>query len=624
MKCMPAVLLLVIMPLGAFGSTDSLAQHDTLYRPLPFHGAVSALGIVVPYRSMSRAAISSLPYRTLDDILEWRTPSYMLSTGLLGDWNMPLLFGERPGQQVVAYDGIAAAQHTVGMYPPAWVMPEFMEQLAILVGVDAAILAGATTGTAYWVQQPWYNTRTPYTRVWYCQSAYDFIATDGIFSQNVAPNVNATLGFRRMVTPGRYQGQWLDSWNTRALVRWNPSDALSISLLHRFTNWGLGTNGGLNPVLSEDPTNERTAVGLYPGLDQRLFRHELQFLATTQQAPQRVISASLGVTFDEWNIYRSTMLATASDSSTHVRWNATALRGTVRWEEQLIPALGLIAGMDAALLQTTAAAYTTASRTVYLSPFGYARWDITPTVLLRGGGRFVIESGKLVPILGAAVQYRHAPLTITLDASTSAQSPASVDGGLGIERAHLLLLRAEQSDSVFSIGASAYLRWRQQREVIPLLRGDTVLGVRTRLLDGQQLASGVTIEATQAIGNIRIAPQVVFSFEGARQVPLLYGTISIRYEHRIGRNRLLGELFVRSRTGVVADRFVPFTWAYLPGDQWLPAAFDGGTVALTAELGNATVKLAVGNILSTYYSTLSTFPQLDRHITLSVAWTFFD
>lgn len=45
---------------------------------------------------------------------------------------------------------------------------------------------------------------------------------------------------------------------------------------------------------------------------------------------------------------------------------------------------------------------------------------------------------------------------------------------------------------------------------------------------------------------------------------------------------------------------------------------------LWAQLGNATVKLAMGNVLSAYYATLSTFPQLDRHITLSVGWSFFD
>ncbi len=606
-------------------AADSLAVSDTLSVPLPFHGAVSALGTVVPYRSMTRADISTLPYRTLEDVLEWRTPAYVLSTGLIGDWNVPLLFGEGPREGVVAFDGVALARGSGGGYAPAMVMTEFMEQLDVLIGADAAVLTGANGGTAYWVQQPWYNTRTPYTRVWYCQSAYDFIATDGTFSQNVAPNVNATVGFRRMVTPGRYDGQWLDTWNTRALVRWNPSDGASISLVHRFANWGIGTNGGINTALSEDPSNELTAVAMYDGLNQRMFRHELQLVGTVQPALHRVISASVAIATEEWGIHRSGELMSDGDSDATVRWSAWMLRGTFRWEERLTAALRFIAGADAAITQTTASLYSAALTAPELSSFSYARWTIAPTTTLRGGGRLLIANGHTMPIAGVALEHRISALRLTLDASTSARLPTSTDRNAPAERTHLLLLRAETGDSIVPLAVSAYLRWRPNlNQYYPVLRGDTVVGVEVRSTQQLRPASGVTVESAVMIGSARLATQWIASFEGAHRVPLLYATLSLRYQHRIGRNRLVGELFVRARTGVVSDRFLPFAWAYVPGNQWLPAAFDGATLSLAAELGNATVKLAMGNIASAYYATLSTFPQLDRHITLSIAWSFFD
>lgn len=607
-------------------AADSVATDDSLSKPLPYHGAVSALGIVVPYRSFTRATISSLPYRTLDDILEQRTPAYVLSTGLLGDWSVPLLFGESPRENVFVFDGIASMQRLMGNYPPAIVMPEFMEQLDVLIGADAAILAGASGGTAYWVQQPWYNTRSPYTRVWYCQSAYDFIATDGTFSQNVAPNVNATVGFRRMVTPGRYDGQWLDTWNTRALLRWNPSDVVSLSLVHRFTNWGVGTNGGINTTLSEDPTNERTAIAMYPGLNQRLFRHELQFVGTAEQTPHRVFTASIAFATDEWGIHRSSELMTDGDSNATVRWSSWSLRGTVRWEEQLTDEGGIITGVDAAYTHTGASAYTAAIAASDLSVFGYTRWTLTPTTTLRGGGRILLANSDVLPIAGVALEQRAPNFLLTVDASTSARLPISTDlGSIQAERTHVLLLRVERADSTIPIAASAFLRWRpSMNEYFPVIRGDTVVGVEVHSTQRLRPASGVIVESSLLVGNMQVASQLVANFEGAHRVPFLYGTVSLRYQHRIGRNRLIGELFVRGRTSVVADRFLPFAWAYVQGNQWLPAAFDGATLSIAAELGNATVKLAMGNIASTYYATLSTFPQLDRHITLSIAWTFFD
>jgi hypothetical protein len=624
--CVALVFVLSVTSAQSMLSADSLRSLDTLNRPLPYHGAVSALGIVTPYRTMNRDHISTLPYRTLEDVLEWRTPAYVLSTGLLGDWNIPLLFGERPRDQAFVFDGIAEPQQVVGHYAPAFVMPEFMEQLDILTGTDAAIIGGARSGTAYWVQQPWYNTRTPYTRIWYCQSAYDFLATDGTFSQNVAPNINATLGFRRMSTPGRFQGQWLDSWNTRALLRWNLSDAVNISLVHRFTNWGLGTSGGVNTALSDDPTNERTAVMMYRGLDQRLFRHQLSLLATAQQTPERILSASVALTTEEWNLYRNASIAPLFDSSTHTRWVATTLRGWARWEEAVTSAIGFIAGIDAALTRTTESAATAAEALWQLSPFSYLRWNLVPSIAVRGGARIISGRNGVVPVLGAALEFGPKQARITLDASTSAVQPASIDRTSAIERAHLLLLKAEHRDSTRQFALTAYYRVRTNAyEYIPLLRGDTVVGVNIGVAATHLQSSGVTVESAWRWGNLQIAPQLVFSFDGARQVPLLYATVSIRYVQRIGRNRISGEVFVRARTGVFPDRYIPFSWAYIPAEQqWMPAAVDGGTLALAAELGNATVKLAMGNVLSLYYTTLSTFPQLDRHITLSVAWSFFD
>lgn len=598
---------------------------DSLVAPLPYHGAPSALGTIEPYRSFTRASIAHVPYRTLEDVLQWRLPAYVLSTGSLGEWNPPLVLGERPRDGVAVTDGIVATSAAVGAFPPALAMPEFMERLDVLVGADAAVIAGANGGTAYWFQQPWYDVGTPYTRVWYCQSAYDFIATDGVLSQNVAPNVNATLGFRRLTGPGRYDNQWLDAWNTRALVRWNPSPRTNISLVHRFSNWGMGTGGGVNTALSDDPTNERTAIVEYERLDQRLFRHELQLLVTDRAGPQRVLTASVGFRNEEWNIYRPPQLAVGADSSAHVRWLMRMLAAHARWEERFDESIAMIAGIEATLDRGTQSDYTAQLDAWQVVPFGYLRWQSASALVVRGGVRAMLRDGTAYPIAGAGLDFTASSAAISLDVASSLRMPSQVEGNVGPERVQMAMVRVRSGDSLARIEATAYLRRRTDAIVAqPILRSDTIVGVTYRNRSDAAIESGATIGSSLVIAGFRIEPWVVLSFEGARSLPLLYATLSIGYQYRIGRNRLVGEMFVRTRTATRADRFVPQSWAFVPGDDVLPAAFDGATIALSAELGNAVVKLAMGNILSSYYATLSTFPQLDRHITLSVAWTFFD
>lgn len=619
-----SVLILACCAILAHAVPDTTQRRDTLNRPLPFHGAITGLGIVQPYQTLKRSDILTIPYRTLEDVLEWRTPSYVLSTGLIGDWNVPLLFGERPRDQRVVFDGIGAYS-AVGLFPPAMVMPEFMEQLDIVTGADAAIIMGANSGTGYWVQQPWYDTRAPYTRVWYCQSAYDFIATDGVFSLNVAPNLNTTLGFRRMVTPGRYSNQWLDVWNTRMLVRWNLAPDWNVSLVHRFANWGLGTNGGVDPERSDDPSNERTAAVVYNTLDQRMFRHDVQLLATKQAGERRILSATVAMSNEEGNVYRPLWLSFGTDSNTHVRWISTILTLQMRWEERLDTSLAILGAIESAVGRTTASDYTAAQRVRQIGTYLYGRWEPMSNVIIRGGLRWMAGGAHLLPVAAIGMTTSFAGVTIRLDAVSSVRPASAVEGNVQPEYVRLLLLHARTGDSAVNAGLSAYVRQRRNAIVAtPLVRGDTVITTVASNASSLRTESGITIESNVSLQRFCLAPMVVCSFLGSEGMPLLYGALSLRYTHRIGRNRLQAELFFRARTMVHAQRFIPHTWAYLATDQLLEAAVDGATLALSAELGNAVVKLAMGNVLSTYYATLSTFPQLDRHITLSVAWTFFD
>ena len=121
---------------------------------------------------------------------------------------------------------------------------EFMESVEILVGSDAVIFSNNSSGALINLQEIRYNASTPYTKLWINQAGTSMISSDGVFSQNILPNFNFTVGIRAISSDGDFTNQWVDSWNLRGILRWNLSPKTNISLTENFYNHAAGTNGG--------------------------------------------------------------------------------------------------------------------------------------------------------------------------------------------------------------------------------------------------------------------------------------------------------------------------------------------------------------------------------------------
>ncbi len=261
--------------------------------PLAAHGRISQLPM--PAVVINKRDLELLPYFGLPDILRMKLPAlYPLSLGGYGQFTSFGAFGGGARDVSLRFNGRSLNSSTFGAYNLEQFPPEMAENFEIFTGADAVIFGDNASGLLVNVQEARHNSKTPYTRLWFAQGEYDYIASDGMLSQNIAEDLNATVGFRREYSVGRFANSGFDIWNVRGALRYSLSDEASFTFTEIFTNHGLGTNGGLSPE-SPSFTDALTAVPRIADLDERVYRHDVTLAGSWR--PDSVFAASASVFF---------------------------------------------------------------------------------------------------------------------------------------------------------------------------------------------------------------------------------------------------------------------------------------------------------------------------------------
>ena len=253
-------ILLLIFPMLCFSQNDSIPKvdslaaekQDTLYfnKPLKAHGS----SFLIPYKhynKINKTDFAFENYQTSSELIQNKLFSLPLSLGNIGKFNSLAINGAYSQQISSCYNNrpmfdVFDKKYNLEQFPA-----EFFENIEILTGTDAVSFSDNSSAAMLNFQEIIYNTNTPFTKLWFAQADYDFIGADGIFSQNIAKDLNFTFGFRSLFSSGRYDNNWLESWNTRGLLRYNISDLSSISIVYNFVNMGNGTNGGMKSDTSD-------------------------------------------------------------------------------------------------------------------------------------------------------------------------------------------------------------------------------------------------------------------------------------------------------------------------------------------------------------------------------------
>ncbi len=612
---------------------DSLdANHSTnqSHIPLPTHGRLFQLPFAE--KVIDKHDIETVPYFELTDILYHKTSEiFPLSLGNYGQYNSFGIFGGSARDNTMRFNGREIISSAFGTFLFDQFPPEILERIEILTGSDAVIFGDNSSGMTINVQEAIHNTKSPYTRLWYAQGEYDYIASDGIYSQNFAPNWNGTFGFRRQSSSGHFANSGFDIWNVRLGLRYSPSNSACFTLTEIFTNHGFDANGGL-AANSPSFTDQLAATSRITDLDERTYRHDITLAGSWKPDSSFAASSTLFYSQELWEINRGPQYFTSVfDTVRLAHWASSIIGATARAEQKITDALYLRAGTEATWTNSVATVYAQQIVGISIAGYSHAAWMPSDGISVRSGIRIRIDQDRTTLAIGGAASLQiSAAIKLTADISQSDRAPSPTEGrNLSSEKQLLAIGGLHIATDATAAGLQLFSRFVSspiESRRITDSNGNT-LGTYSYAGTARTIAGGILY------GKIRLLPQMLihgwlqsyFSADSAQSgLPSLYAGITAQYEYSVGASSLIVGTTAAGMTARRGLTFVPQTWEYIPAETETPAAFNGFSIFASAKLGNARLRAIYSNLLSARIEYVPYYPALDRNLRLSLSWAFND
>ncbi|MCU0427216.1 MAG: TonB-dependent receptor plug domain-containing protein [Candidatus Kapabacteria bacterium] len=653
-----------------------------LFTPFREHGRMMITSteafITVPKRSVQWQDYTGLP-----DILAERLPTaFPLFVGLQGAYNHLSLLGAGSRDVAVMMNGRQMRSASLGATFLDQLPPEMAEQTEVFIGSEAVILANNASGAALNIQEVRHDTKNLFLRLWYQQFGDQFTAADVEISNNIAPNLNLTLGARTQDARRIYNNTGNRLWNARAILRWNPSSTASISLTYLLTSQQLAQNGGLFSTIT---SNTITSLPLFNELQENTLRHDLTLTGSAYLTPDSTLAATLSAftTVDG----RALVKASLQGGNTIGGGSVFALDETIAQSTSTNLSIGatgrietrvsLFSALEASLVAGGTVALHTIPETIYwgsearsglrpvrtqgeLTAFGRLGFTLLQSLEVSGGARLGVIGNRPVFALGAKASLFLLRTTTNsiqfwADASQSLRTPSLAEEGaarlasptLLNSESHLLGMaglrfRDNAPQTEFSAEALAFARLVGN----PIVYDSANITERVRGITTVTFSTLSTIKAYNADSRLVLGASLTatwhkrnlwgnFGFvangfvngtlsqtnnQADGRFPLLYAGATAQVEITFGRDVLRAGVRVRAMTAFRGERFSPMLWGYIPGTDEQGLAGNGIDIVAGAEIfGNLFLRATYQNVLNSTVFTVAGYPQYPSVLRFTVS-----
>lgn len=614
---------------------DISTEKDTvaLYIPLKRHGSLF-LTKGNFYKRITKTDLLWEDYFGLFDILANNLPAYPLYQGGYYLYNSLSMFGSGQRDLSFRFNNRPINEANFGSYNMDMYPTEFMESAEILVGSDAVIFSSNSNGALINLQEIRYNSATPYTKLWLNQAGTTMITSDGVFSQNVASNVNTTVGFRAITSKGDYTNQWVDSWNLRGLVRWNLSPLTNISLSENFYNHALGTNGGVDPNSIFDIYNPLEAKVLYEHFNERLIRHDINLTLSSILDDDTSSAVSFTGFFTYADFYQNipgTLMGTDTATDNFVLSNQAGITG--KYEQEISSFLSLKFGGDVIYSLVDKGIYNDELNGMLLAGFGYIAFRPVDKLVMSGGIRINSQLNRFYTSTGGKIQYFYdSGSSIFGDISFSQHIPSPNEGlSLKNENHFLILGGYNLSKKTTQFETNIFYR-----SVVNPITAFTVSDSNNNIIDTRSLqkealtSTGISISfASTLFSHLHYSLRGNLSFDNWATTasfsnPRINSGLKIYYEFDVGKSAVRLGCDVTAVYQKNWMRFFPQRRQYTLTDDNLLGQFNGINIFAHAKLGNAYLKLNLRNVSYTGYYFTAFYPKSNLFFNLAVNWAFLD
>lgn len=615
-------------------STKFVMDTIGLTHPLKNHSRMF-LNDFLPYKYISKKDIVFKSYYTFYEIFKSEHLGFPLSLGFPGMNNSISLAGSFIGGTNIRFGGNNLNDFETGSANLSLIPVEEFESAEIYLGSTAVIFGNNCTGSLINIQEVNHNSYVPYTKLWYSQGTSEMIAADGTFSQNFAKNISLDLGFRSMNSPGRFVNQWLNTWNLRAKIRWNPTDLTNISFSENYTNYGIGENGGINKSVSTNIYDDIEGIPVFNLFNSRLFRHNLNLNISSFLDSTRHFGISSNTSFissqKEFNDGNFIFYKPA-DSVNFFKYSNYSISNKSQIETNL-GLLGLVAGEEISINKINSSYLLEDKTYKNLSLFGLLKMNLFETVFLTGGGRYFNQFGRNGLSIGAKVEIKIDSSNYLFgDVSKSDRVPSLFEGlNLESEHHYLILAGLNTKIGIFNLELLGFVRQVDLPIELSYSYDSTSQSYSKNSSNGSNMRLfGLEGKIDFALFQNAFINSFVKTYfsqlnsENKNILPKLYTGIRSYYRIKSGISELhLGLEYELLYHGGGMSYFPGLSENYYIDDTEKIMG-NGLNAFVEGKLGEAYLKASLVNILGQGYYFTPYFPELGFHFNFTFSWAFLN
>lgn len=604
---------------------------DTLkIYPHKFHGMLSKDTNYFRSTNINKSEINFDNFYSVSDIISNRLFSYNYQFGFPGQSSYLTSLGSSPRDLMVKYNGNSLFSPEYSYSDIDLISNEFFENIEIYQGSYAAILSGRTNLINFCEKR--YNSAKPYTKMWYTQSGYGIIGADGLFSVNVHPKLNLSLGFHNIAGDGRYENSAVENWNARTVLRYNHSDLSSLSLTYNFNNKKSGQNGGLNLDESDEPANELEASVNYRNFKERLFRNDVILsysnLFDAKSSDYLLLNAFFSSVVTE-NRFKSETKLLYLDSSGKADYSSKYFGANGLFETRIFDFAILRSGGEFMSVSVDKTLFSKAEDFVNYNLYALAEILLSDEISLSGGLRYEKLFDNDIMQFGGRISYSSSDLIIYSDFSRAETLPSLVQGlDRSLETSYLGILGADLK--TINLKTNVFYR-RINNPLIASLSFDKNYIVysddcdcNSRDVFGAEIA--YTPELYKSFGLVVKANAYYVQTNEVEDnfLPNFSAYGKIFYEYIVGKSIMRGGVEGSLSSPFKALGYYPITKDFITGDEESKWMGNGMTAFVGLRLGNAFLRLSFENLFNQYYYFTAGYPMPDRMFHLSFTWAFDD
>lgn len=625
------IFLIIFININLSAQQDSVKTDSSSYsvKPLLEHG--SLIFNIANKRVIDKKTASWINYSNINDILKKNLPTYSMDLGQYGEVQHLSLFGGGLRDNSVASNGVQLSSPLFNPYNINNFAPDFFESLEVLLGSDAVIFGNNSSGMLVNIQEIKYNTRKPYTKLFYNQGAGDYMAGDVVYSQNLSEQLNLFLGARSQSAKNQYLNNFFDYWNLRGGIRWNIDTNTSISLIENFTQHKFQRNGGVDINQTDNMYNAMVSTPVYINHLEEELLHNINLTGTRLLTPSTKLSTNVFFSHSSNDYASDNSPSKVQDFSLRNKYNyyQTGINAGISKNSSF---MDFDAGGEIRYLNLNSSALFDAKRMLIAFGYGRLKFNLSDNISISGGGRLSYYDDIIYSNFGASLFLKNF-INSRFDFSYSENLPNIYSANHTKKESNLLAfyMMSEQIGDL-KIEANIFYRKKDNFLEFSLLGNNSSeimsIGYTNLSFIGGSLNLDYEIIPDLHLKLWNISQFVNRNGEPKDYLPKLNSGIEINYRLVIGRSQFIAGINAAfNLKSELSYGFSPvhFINNFYSSFESKPASYDGINAYFITRLGPAAfVKISGDNLLNSQYYFVNYYPIPGRSIKVSVFWEFFD